>query len=51
MKEHSADIVHGQTKKSALANHSHSTHHHVCIEKASLIAREENYNKRRIRDV
>ena len=31
LKEHSVDIVHGRTNKSA--EHSHSTSHHICIEK------------------
>ena len=30
--------------------HSHNTSHQVCIEKYSLIAKEDNYNKRRIRE-
>ena len=51
LKEHSTDIFHGRTNKSVLAEHSHITSHHVCIEKSSLIAKEDNYNKRRIREV
>ena len=50
MKERSIDNVHGRTNKSALVEHSHSTSHHICIERAYLIAREDNYNKRRIRE-
>ena len=34
-----------------LAKNSHNTSHHVCIENTSLISREDNYNKRRIREV
>ena len=49
LKEHYVDIVHGRINKYVLEEHSHSTSHHVCIEKYSLIAREDNYNKRRIR--
>ena len=33
-----------------LAKNSHNTSHHVCIENTSLISREDNYNKRRIRE-
>ena len=44
------NIVHRQTNKFALAENSHSIYHHVCIKKASLISREDNYNKRRIRE-
>ena len=51
LKEHSADIIHGRINRSALAEHSHNTSHQVCIEKYSLISREDNYNKRRIREV
>ena len=49
LKEHSIDNVHGRTNKYALVEHSHNTSHQVYIEKNSLIAREDNYNKRRIR--
>ena len=50
LKEHSANIVHNHIKKSALAEHSHNTSHQICMEKASLIAREEHYYKRRVRE-
>ena len=50
LKEHSADIVHNRIKNSALAKHSHNTSHQICMEKASLIAREEHYYKRRVRE-
>ena len=48
--QHLADIIHGWTNKSALEEHSRNASHQVCIEKASLIAKEDNYNKRRIRE-
>ena len=50
LKEHSADIKHERTKNSAVAEHSKKTNHHICIEKAKVIAVEEHYNKRRIRE-
>ena len=50
LKKHSADIIHNRTKKSALAEHSHNTSHHICMEKASLIAKEDHYYKRRVRE-
>jgi len=50
LKEHCADVTHGRIKKSAIAEHSSKTNHHVCIEEARVLAIEENYNKRRIRE-
>ena len=51
LKEHSTNIIHGRTNKSAFVEHSHNTSHQVCIEKASRIAREDSYNKRIIIEV
>ena len=33
-----------------MAEHSSRTNHHVCIEEAKIIALEEHYNKRCIRE-
>ena len=37
--EHAANLKHGRTKSSALVEHAEKTKHHVCIEKAKVIAR------------
>ena len=50
LKEHCADIFHGLSKTSAIAEHSQDTNHHICIEDAKIIATEDHYNKRRIRE-
>ena len=49
-KEHSADLRHDRHKKSALAEHAHLTKHHICLEDAKVIAREDNLTKRKIRE-
>ena len=51
LKEHSVDIKHERTKNSAVAEHSKKTNHYICMEKAKVLALEEHYNKRRIREV
>ena len=50
IKEHCADIRHERIKKSAIVEHSQKTNHHICIEDAKVIAIEENYNRRCIRE-
>ena len=50
IKEHCVDIRHERIKKSAIAEHSQKTNHHICIEDAKVIAIEENYNRRRVRE-
>lgn len=50
LKEHEADIKNGRSHTSALAEHSSKTKHHVCLEDAKIIAREDNYQKRKIRE-
>ena len=50
LKEHYADIFYGQSKTSAIAEHSQNTNHQICIEYAKVIAMEYHYNKRRIRE-
>src|ERR1700690_3170682 len=48
--EHAADLVHGRTKSSALAEHADKTKHHVCIEEAKVIARVDRYHHRKLRE-
>jgi len=43
------DISKNHASKSALAELSHDTSHHICIEYAKLVAREEHYIKRSTR--
>ena len=50
LKEYSADIVHNHIKNSALVEHLHNTSHQICMEKASLVAREEHHYKIRVRE-
>jgi len=50
LKEHTADIKNERSRTSALAEHSSKTKHHVCLESARIIAREDNYHKRKIRE-
>ena len=50
LKEHGADIRIGRSRTSALAEHSSKTKHHICLENASIIAREEQHQKRKIRE-
>jgi hypothetical protein len=50
LKEHVADIKNERSRTSALVEHSSKTKHHVCVEDAKVIAREDNYHKRKIRE-
>ena len=50
LKEHSVIISYRRINRYALVEHSYNTSHQVCIENSSLITREDNYNKRRIRE-
>jgi len=50
LKEHAADIKNERSRTLALAEHSSKTKHHVCLEDAKVIAREDNYHKRKIRE-
>ena len=50
LKEHGADLKHDRHKKSTLAEHAHLTQHHICLENAMVIAREDNLAKRKIRE-
>ena len=49
-KEHGADIKNERSRTSALAEHSAKTKHHICLETASIIAREEQQQRRKIRE-
>ena len=49
-KEHSADLRHNIHKKSTLVEHAHITGHHIYLENAKVIAREDNLFKRKIRE-
>ena len=46
LKEHCVDIMHDHHQKSYLAEHTH----HIRIEEAKLITREEHYKRRKIRE-
>ena len=48
LKEHVADIRNDRSRTSALAEHSSKTRHHLCVENASIVAREEHYHRRKI---
>ena len=50
LKEHEADIRHGRHKKSAVSEHAHLTQHHICLENAKVIAREDKLTKRKLRE-
>jgi hypothetical protein len=50
IKEHEADIRKERTRTSALAEHSHKTKHHVCLEDTKILAKEGHYYKRRLRE-
>ena len=50
LKEHRADIKNGRSHTSALAEQSSKTKHHVCLEDTKIIAREDHYQKRNIRE-
>ena len=50
VKEHIADLRHNRHKKSALAEHAHIIGHHICLENAKVIGREDNLIKRKIRE-
>ena len=48
--EHSADLRHGRTKSSALAEHAEKTMHHVCVEEAQVIARVAQFHHHKFRE-
>ena len=45
LEEHALDITRDRASKSALAEHSHNSSHHVCIENVKILTREEHYLK------
>ena len=48
--EHAADLRHGRTKSSALAEHVDKTKHHVCIEEAKVVAKVALFHHRKLRE-
>ena len=48
LKEHSADLRHERIKNSAIAEHSHNTKHHICLENSKALAIVPNYYNRKI---
>ena len=50
IKEHSADIKHERVVKSSLAEHSSLTKHHICLENSQILAKENNYYKRKMKE-
>ena len=50
LKEHAADIRHERVLKSALAEHSSSTKHHICLEDARIVSNERNFFKRKFKE-
>lgn len=50
LKEHGADIKNERSRTFALAEHSLKTKHHVYLESASIIAKEEQHHRRKIRE-
>ena len=48
--EHSLDIAHKSVTKLTLAGHSHKTTHLICMGEEKLIAKEEHYVKRKVRE-
>jgi hypothetical protein len=50
IKEHEANIRNERTHTSALAEHSLKTKHHVCLEDTKILAKEDHYYKRHLRE-
>ena len=50
LKERGADIRNGRSRTSALAEHSSKTKHHIYLENTSIITREEQQQRRKIRE-
>ena len=50
LKEHGVDIKHERLRTSALAERSSKTKHQVCLEDAKIIAREDHYYRRKVRE-
>ena len=47
-KEHSADLRLNRIQKSALAEHSSKTSHHICMENANIITRVDHYGRTKV---
>jgi hypothetical protein len=50
IKEHRLDIKNTCTCTSVLANHSNANKHHVFLEDAKILAKDDHYSKHRIRE-
>lgn len=50
IREHGADIKYDRVQKSALAEHSSSTKHHICLESTEILAKEDNFFKRKLKE-
>jgi len=50
LKEHKADIRNERTRTSALAEHSQKTRHQLCLENTQILAKENHYFKRKLRE-
>lgn len=50
LKEHGVEIKNERSHTSALAERSSKTKHHACLESTSIIAREEQHHRRKIRE-
>ena len=48
--QHAADLKHGRSRSSALAEHTEKTNHHICIEEAKVIARIDHFHHRKLRE-
>ena len=48
--EHVADLRHGRSWSSALAEHVEKTNHHICIEDTKVIATIDHFHHRKLRE-
>jgi len=48
--EHVADIKHGRTCSSALAEHADKSRHHIYIEEAQVVAKVSHFHHRKLRE-
>ena len=51
LKEYATNIMKDKADKSSLIKHCHNSDHHICIENAKLIMKEEHYLKRKVKEV
>jgi hypothetical protein len=47
-KEHGADLKLNRVQKSSLVEHSWTSSHHVCLENAKVVAKVDNYGRRKV---